>query len=1232
MNKISKPQSSNEHKILSNILNYSNKPFFMKERFSSNTMSDKPARSVDKAHRTTAGHFRPEQRASNHSKDENSIFKKNQLFLKHLKNNRKNIPQKAHGVQLGYPGAQNNSLGRQKSKNLESNQMARKRLQKENLQPTQPSQLSMKVKGLSTATQHSKNQKFNKNQLNFFKKENSLKSHLNHLEGYAASTKQSPPPALRWNNHSGGLSSQKIPKSAITTKHPNKENLGQPFRNSLLRNRCSSGKSSSQSPNGQNRLMLKSRKKEFCSSVYLENQNRRRKRRQQQHQNYLQNTSFKEESFENPPKVAKLTKLAKQARIQFEGFTGTERSLESHTITPGNGVIYRFQPQGSEEVKIDQQLLKLHSKKKKHRKYRGGYQGLRPATAASKKGFYEDSIKKVYRMGSDGANYGFTEAALSTLGQISANATMNLNSAGNANSGGNVANLGSGGFMEGSKPYKGKRGINGLTRQKVSSTSLRGTETKSGKLPRSAVNPNSSEIMQNLENIEKLLKYGTQGISSREQAPQRSPTSRERLRHHHTPKRFPQASKSSQEHSFEKVESVGSKTPSGLSINPKKGNLNFSYVVSKSKLGKSVLEAEELSYGYQSAQNTILMSQRFSFVSKAPNQQNQPNLHLNGGKKTSVSPSNSYFKQTASATTDLKYLQTIGQVHPRAHSNQRRGSNGSSGVGRGRGAAPAGGKFRDLLGFLENKNNYYKTRYTFNSVDKSIGKAIKLRAGGTVSGNGLAGAAKELNFSTALKNHKNRISAAPALESSKSRRMRGFGRGRSSHKSRLFETDESLKIREIELDSSKTAKYKSQKIIDRTNLFLERRSSGTASQTGAGGQISHTVAKMGSSDYINSTRLNSQPRRSECLSSDYYSHGGCQMRPNSSNGLVCRPGRKRVKFGRRAAEECFSLVQDAKGGSGTREVSFVEAERERSSLYYEQSRVVSRNSEVQFGGVGSAGSSQVQLAGIKGGARGDPKSVKISEIVSQAKIQNFALSEKIEVDVSDVAIYDPKQARKSSTRQELQNLVLQPPIDLKSSKSTKTTFSQFRAKSAKKPKFEDFEIGQVLGTGKFGEVRLARHRKTGFLVALKKVSKMKVKMHRCENMLVSELLIHLSLDHPNIVKLYTYFSHQESVYMVLEAACGGNLFEKLKELPQGCGLGEGVVADVLRQLCAGLEYLHANDIIHRDIKPENILFNLVSFDRFRGRLLALAVRNRHGFARFRIFLSIFGRFLFLIDF
>lgn len=168
--------------------------------------------------------------------------------------------------------------------------------------------------------------------------------------------------------------------------------------------------------------------------------------------------------------------------------------------------------------------------------------------------------------------------------------------------------------------------------------------------------------------------------------------------------------------------------------------------------------------------------------------------------------------------------------------------------------------------------------------------------------------------------------------------------------------------------------------------------------------------------------------------------------------------------------------------------------------------------------------------------------------------------------------------------------------DTKYTTDLKTTIcsSKYKLSLTKLSKLEDFEMGQKLGEGRFGEVFLAKHKETGFLVAIKKISKMKIKMNRAESMIVNEILIHKSLHHPNIIKLYTHFHDNEFIYYVLEVASEGSLFEIMKK-KKDRRLAEKTVALLIKQLIQALEYMHGDFIIHRDLKPENILIHLVKF-------------------------------------
>jgi serine/threonine protein kinase len=75
------------------------------------------------------------------------------------------------------------------------------------------------------------------------------------------------------------------------------------------------------------------------------------------------------------------------------------------------------------------------------------------------------------------------------------------------------------------------------------------------------------------------------------------------------------------------------------------------------------------------------------------------------------------------------------------------------------------------------------------------------------------------------------------------------------------------------------------------------------------------------------------------------------------------------------------------------------------------------------------------------------------------------------------------------------------------------------------------------------------------------------------------------LNHPNLVTIYDVGEQDGCPYLVMELLSGQSLDQILK-------LGRLAIPeklDVLRQVCAGLAYAHANGVVHRDIKPGNIM-------------------------------------------
>ena len=143
--------------------------------------------------------------------------------------------------------------------------------------------------------------------------------------------------------------------------------------------------------------------------------------------------------------------------------------------------------------------------------------------------------------------------------------------------------------------------------------------------------------------------------------------------------------------------------------------------------------------------------------------------------------------------------------------------------------------------------------------------------------------------------------------------------------------------------------------------------------------------------------------------------------------------------------------------------------------------------------------------------------------------------------------------------------------------------------SAKRTKFGNYILGQTLGEGEFGKVKMGWKRDSSVEVAIKLIrretlgsnSNRLAKIYR-------EIHILRGLDHPNIVRLHEMVETERHIGIILEYASGGELFDYILNHRY---LKDGPARKLFAQLISGVGYLHKRGIVHRDLKLENLLLD-----------------------------------------
>ncbi|KAJ8572503.1 hypothetical protein K7X08_009014 [Anisodus acutangulus] len=148
---------------------------------------------------------------------------------------------------------------------------------------------------------------------------------------------------------------------------------------------------------------------------------------------------------------------------------------------------------------------------------------------------------------------------------------------------------------------------------------------------------------------------------------------------------------------------------------------------------------------------------------------------------------------------------------------------------------------------------------------------------------------------------------------------------------------------------------------------------------------------------------------------------------------------------------------------------------------------------------------------------------------------------------------------------------------------------------------QDYEMGEVIGRGKFGSVLLCRRKLSGENHACKTLHKGEEIIHR-----EVEIMQHLS-GHPGVVTLKAVYEDAETFYLVMELCSGGRLLDQMARVGR---YPEQQAANVIKDLMLVIRYCHEMGVVHRDIKPENVL--LTTSGQVKVSDFGLAVRISDG--------------------
>eukprot|EP01060_Flectonema_neradi_P020827 TRINITY_DN2832_c1_g1_i1.p1 TRINITY_DN2832_c1_g1~~TRINITY_DN2832_c1_g1_i1.p1 ORF type:complete len:465 (+),score=54.64 TRINITY_DN2832_c1_g1_i1:42-1397(+) len=154
------------------------------------------------------------------------------------------------------------------------------------------------------------------------------------------------------------------------------------------------------------------------------------------------------------------------------------------------------------------------------------------------------------------------------------------------------------------------------------------------------------------------------------------------------------------------------------------------------------------------------------------------------------------------------------------------------------------------------------------------------------------------------------------------------------------------------------------------------------------------------------------------------------------------------------------------------------------------------------------------------------------------------------------------------------------------------------------PEMSRYHSIRIVGQGSFGAAILVTRGEEQFIAKEMNIGKMSPVERESVD---TEIKILSALSHPNIVRYEECVAAGHILYIVMEFADGGDLYQRIQSLERP--MSEDGVLYIFAQICLAVRHLHSRKILHRDLKTQNVFMTKDNIVKLGDFGLATALRH-----------------------